>query len=80
MTPDRLVKAAKTERELASIQRLGYLLDYLKEKKLSEALYKWAKNRKLSSVPLMPTRKLSEKRAYNAKWAIIINEEIEVDQ
>lgn len=80
MMSDRLVEVAKIVGELAPVQRLGYLLDYLKDKKLSESLHKWVKNRNLLPVPLIPTRKLPEKRTYNSKWAIIINEKIEVDR
>ena len=80
MKPDRLVEAAKIEGELAPAQRLGYLLDYLKDKKLSESLYKRMKNLDLLPAPLIPTRKLPKKRTYNSKWAIIINEDIEVDR
>lgn len=80
MASDRLIEAAKIEGDLASAQRLGYLLDYLKDKKLSEPLYKWAKRGNLLPVPLIPVRKLPEKRTYNPKWAIVINEDIEMDR
>ena len=80
ISPDRLMEAAKIEGELASTQRLGYLLDYLKDEKLSEPLYKWVKRHNLLPVPLIPTRKLTGKRTSNPKWAIIVNEEIEVDR
>lgn len=80
MKPDRLVEAAKIVGELAPVQRLGYLLDYLQDRKLSASLYQWVKNRNLPPVPLIPTRKLPEKRTYNSKWAVVINEDIEVDR
>ena len=80
MSPVRLVETAKIEGELACSQRLGYLLDYLKEKRLSGPLYKWVKSHDLLPVPLIPTRKLTGKHPSDPKWSIIINEEIEVDQ
>ena len=76
----RLVEAAKAGGEIASVQRLGYLLEYLKAPELTEALYKWVKKQDPSPIPLVPTRKLSGSPQRNDKWAIIINEEIEVDQ
>lgn len=80
MVPGRLVEAAKIEGELALAQRLGYLLDYLKDEKLSGPLHRWVNRQGAAPVPLIPTRKLPGKRTFNPKWAVIVNEEIEVDQ
>ena len=80
ISPARLVAVAKLEGELAGAQRLGYLLDYLKSGKLTSELHKWLKHHGPSYVPLVPTRKLEGSPERDSKWAIVVNEEIEVDQ
>ena len=80
ISPSRLVYVAKADGEVASAQRLGYLLDYLKAWKLTAQLHKWVKNHEPLHVPLVPTRKLTGDFKRDSKWAIIINEKIEVDQ
>lgn len=76
----RLVAAAKIEGELAEAQRLGYLLDYLKSGKLTSELHKWVKHHDPLYVPLVPTRKLEGSPERDSKWAVVINEKIEVDE
>ena len=79
ITPSLLLKVAKAEGELASVQRMGYVLDYLKSGELTAPLYKWLNKQHLNPVPLVPTRKRSGTPKTNEKWAVVINEEIEID-
>jgi predicted transcriptional regulator of viral defense system len=79
ISPSALADIAKTQGELASTQRLGYLLDYLKSGELTAPLYKWLKKQQPSPVTLVPTRKRPRSYKRNDKWSVIINEEIEVD-
>jgi predicted transcriptional regulator of viral defense system len=80
ISPSALAEIAKAQGELASTQRLGYLLDYLKSGDLTAPLHKWLKKQQPSLVPLVPTRKRPESCKRDHKWSVIINEEIEVDQ
>lgn len=66
----------------AVIQRLGYLLDYIEEKDLSDALYglliKTGKTfRKVSLKQSMPA---SKDMPVNTKWKVIENYKLEIDE
>ena len=75
-----LLEIAKAEGEVAYAQRLGFLLDYLGASALTGQLYKWVKRHAPLSVPLVPTRKLTGHPRKDLKWAILINEKVEVDR
>ena len=67
---------------VTSLQRLGYILDeVLEEGKTAESVYSLLKSSGfvLQYVPLK-TGKSSERCERNAKWRIIVNETIEIDE
>jgi len=69
--------------DIAVIQRLGYLLDFLEFKKIANDLFQKSQDAKLK-FRKYPLSTLSEKRIFseyeiNDKWKIIVNEVIEVD-
>ncbi|MCL2329252.1 MAG: type IV toxin-antitoxin system AbiEi family antitoxin [Bacteroidetes bacterium] len=69
---------------ISDVQRLGYLLDLLEFNEIANSLYKKTidANLKFRKYPLCIKRnktKLSE-LPFDAKWKIIINEEIDIDE
>jgi len=69
---------------VAIIQRLGYLLDFLNYENLSNELFKKSKNANIK-FRKYPLSVLSEKKhlsdfQINDKWKVIINEEIDIDE
>lgn len=74
-----LLKAAKREKSMVYIQRLGYVLDWLGNEKLTSKLYQWFSNRQSNRTVLVPALPLKN-AVLNKKWNIIINEKIEVDE
>ncbi|WP_394758917.1 type IV toxin-antitoxin system AbiEi family antitoxin [Flavobacterium sp.] len=76
--PSVLAKTAKNYSQTATVQRLGYLLEYeLENEKLSQAIYQIIADKKGKNVPLMPGK--NKKGSTNIKWRIINNINIESD-
>jgi len=78
MNPSYLKKTAKKYDNLSSIQRLGYILEkFVGNEKLTNVLQKVLQNHKIYYVPLSPGKE--KKGAYNHRWKIIVNMQIEPD-
>lgn len=76
--PSNLTKTAKSFPQAATVQRLGYLLEYeLQNEKLSQAIYITIADKKGTNIPLMPGK--NKKGTVNTKWRIINNIHIEND-
>ena len=76
--PAVLAKTAKNYSQTATIQRLGYLLEYeLGNEKLSQTIYQIIADKKGKNIPLMPGK--NKKGITNIKWRIINNITIESD-
>ena len=69
----KLTKTAKRFNHTTTIQRLGFILDELFGlEKLSDALFKILKNKKINKIPLSFSKK-NIKGNINNRWKIIIN-------
>jgi len=78
MKPSLLKKVAKEYDNVSSLQRLGYILEnFTGNEKLINAVYTVLQTKKTYYVPLSP--KKEKKGAYNHKWKIIVNMQIEPD-
>jgi predicted transcriptional regulator of viral defense system len=79
INPERLVKTARAEVELSVVQRLGFLLEQFAAPRVTAPLAEWLATRRPRPVPLRPERKpkVTEK---NARWQILVNEPVEVDE
>lgn len=76
--PSALTKTAKNYSQTATVQRLGYLLEYeLKNEKLSQVIYQTIADKKGTNILLMPGK--NKKGIVNTKWRIINNLKIEND-
>jgi len=78
LDPGKLLQAAKDMHDLATIQRLGYLLDKFGFFGLSDPLGKWIQNQELSRIPLVPGGDRSGVPR-DQKWEILVNTEVEPD-
>lgn len=74
----KLLLAAQSEVGIASIQRLGYLLEFLGFADLVSSLWEWFSQQKRYPILLQP----GPKKSYDGKdprWSVIVNEKVEVD-
>lgn len=78
ISPEALVQAAEAEGEVASVQRVGYLLERLGHGRLVEPLARWIEARKPRVVPLRPGRSMAG-RPRARRWHVGVNEKIEID-
>lgn len=77
---EKLVESAKQYDEVAVVQRLGYLLEYvLEENELSDILYKYLESIGFYSTLLRPQRKKPESMVTGNRWKIVPNIEVEAD-
>jgi predicted transcriptional regulator of viral defense system len=75
---DKLKKLAMESHEPQWIQRLGYLLETLGYKELSEILYSTIEDKKLRIIPLVPNRNMTGV-SRDKKWRIAVNTTIKSD-
>lgn len=79
ISPDKLKEILQNKISLASLQRLGYLLDcVLKKKELASAVENYLADKKIFRVPLNSTSKKNGV-ATNLLWKVIENLKIETD-
>lgn len=73
---DALVEAAKREKELPPIQRLGWLMEKLGLKEVANKLAEWIAQQGPIPTPLDPAR---PRKGYprDARWNVIVNAEVE---
>ncbi len=77
MNPARLVEAAELG-QLPDAQRLGYLLDLLDKRPLTEPLAEWLASRRTTVVTLH-TGKPAGRHEVDPRWRVMPNEEVEPD-
>ena len=75
LNPDMLIQAAKHEQNLAFVQRLGYMLQWLGEHSLVNALAEWLASKKAAWIALDPSNKRIGS-ARDSRWHIIVNAEL----
>ena len=74
----RLLAAVRVVEDVPSAQRLGYILDTLRHRRLSEPIHKWFVESVHRMQPLRPGRPV-EDALKNRRWALMINGPIEVE-
>lgn len=65
--------------ELANVQRLGYLMEYIELNEFSDKLYQQIKNRGLRYYSLVSSNHSTVGQKKNSKWKLIINKTVELD-
>lgn len=78
MRSTEIVKACKKSQEISTIQRLGYLLDYIGEHKCSPKIHEWLLSKDTNLVKL-DTGGPAKNMNVDNKWKVIINAQIEMD-
>lgn len=77
---DKLIETAKQYEEIAVIQRLGYLLEYvLEENELSSSLYSYIQSIGHYPILMRPQKTKPEKMNIGNRWKVVPNVEIEAD-
>jgi predicted transcriptional regulator of viral defense system len=79
ISPAKMTQAAKVEKELSCVQRLGYLVDrFSSHKAVSNELFQFIKNRMPGFIFLRPDQRkgVIEK---NEKWNVLVNTEVDPD-
>ena len=72
LTPESVLAAAKSEYELAQVQRLGWLLERAGYPQLAEPLAGWLAARLHHKVRLDPRRPALGARK-DARWQVVVN-------
>lgn len=76
ITSEMLLEAARTEKQLSHIQRLGWLLDKSGKSQLVDELYQWLSDKNPKRAPLDPS--LPRKGfLLDSRWKVIVNTEVE---
>lgn len=77
---DKLIESARHYEQVAAVQRLGYLLEYvLADTELNKNLYNWLKTIDFYPTLLRPQKSKPESMVTGNKWKIVPNTEIEAD-
>lgn len=77
--PERLLKAADAETELAAVQRCGLLLELAGAGDKIERLAAWIANRRPRTIPLRADRD-AKGAPKSQRWRLLVNERIEVEE
>ncbi|MCL2700996.1 MAG: hypothetical protein FWE88_04815 [Phycisphaerae bacterium] len=75
--PDRLVAALRVVNDVPNAQRLGYILDFPRRRKVSEPVHEWVERRVKRPQPLRPDRPVKDARE-NRRWHLLINHPLEI--
>lgn len=78
LSSTKLAETAKTEKELAYAQRLGYLLDRFVSDKYTKALHSWLSKQNPSPVFLRSDKRTGVVER-NEKWNLLVNAEVTPD-
>lgn len=76
--PGRLLKVVKARNDMPSAQRLGYVLDRLRARKLAEPICEWIGRRKPRTIPLRSGRVGSGARE-DRRWHVLVAAPTEVE-
>jgi predicted transcriptional regulator of viral defense system len=78
LDPEELLSVAKNYHSRASVQRLGFILEYLGHENTVTELSDWIRQQDLSRVPLS-TYDDRSKGERNRTWEVIVNRELQPD-
>jgi predicted transcriptional regulator of viral defense system len=74
----RLLAAVTLVSDVPNTKRLGYLLDHVAAKSLTDPLHTWLTRQPIRVVPLQPGRSVTG-AAEDSRWHVLVNHCIEVD-
>ena len=73
-----LIAAVCAVNDIPNAQRLGYILDRVRKRAISDALHDWVERRIERSQPLRPGRPVSGAEE-DRRWRLLINSPLEVE-
>jgi predicted transcriptional regulator of viral defense system len=78
LDPKRLIAALRAVNDIPNAQRLGYILDRVRQRALSDALHVWVERHIERTQPLRPGRPVSGAKE-DHRWRLLINSPLEVE-
>lgn len=78
LDPKRLLAAMRLVDDVPSAQRLGYVLDQIRQRRLSDPIHTWLERQSPRVLPLRSGRPLNGVKE-NQRWHLIVNQPIEVE-
>ncbi|MDB5322074.1 MAG: hypothetical protein JWN40_3705 [Phycisphaerales bacterium] len=78
LEPKRLLAAIRLIEDVPNTQRLGYILDQLRQRRLSDPIRAWLERRRPHDLPLRPGRGFDDSRE-NRRWHLLVNQPIEFE-
>jgi predicted transcriptional regulator of viral defense system len=78
LDPKRLLASVRVVEDVPGTQRLGYILDQIRRRNLSEPIHEWVERQKPHALPLRSGRAVEGNRE-NRRWHLLVNGPIEVE-
>ena len=78
LDPKRLLAAVRLVDDVPNAKRLGYLLDHVHAKHLSEPIHAWVERQSPRPVPLRSGRPVTD-APEDRRWHVLVNQPIEVE-
>jgi len=78
LDPKRLLAAVRLVNDLPNTQRLGFILDQVRQRRLSDPIHVWLERQEPHVLPLRSGRPLNGTRG-NRRWHLLVNGPIEVE-
>jgi hypothetical protein len=78
LDPKRLLAAVRLVDDVPNAKRLGYLLDHVHAKHLSEPIHTWVERQLPRWVPLRSGRPVTD-APEDCRWHVLVNQPVEVE-
>lgn len=78
LDPRKLLAAVRLVNDVPNAKRLGYLLDHVHAKQLSEPIHTWVERQSPRLVPLQSGRPVTD-ATEDRRWHVLVNQPIEVE-
>jgi predicted transcriptional regulator of viral defense system len=78
LNPKRLIAAARVVNDIPNAQRLGHILDRVRQRELADALHAWVESRIERTQLLRPGRSADSAKE-DRRWRLLVNTPLEVE-
>ena len=78
LDPKKLLTAVKLVGDVPSAQRLGYILDHVRARKVARPLHDWIESHLPTCVPLRSERR-AQNGSENRRWHVLVDRPLEVE-
>ncbi len=78
LDPKRLLAAVRLVHDVPNVQRLGYLLDQVRQRRLSDPIQAWLERQSPGPLPLRSGRPLNGV-GENRRWHLLVNQSVEAE-